>query len=148
MTIVDIINTSQMSYHITSKSITIVSVVVSILRFTFVGQIEYYIENLVISRNRFVVVYLLEIRPFLSSHVSTIIDDKSWLFPGLEQFSSDKSKCQEHFDVYKECKKKEVSFRCYTASFFWLPCEHFLSCNSLYLRNCWMFLFIPFEIGN
>ncbi|KAF3620843.1 putative rac-like GTP-binding protein 7-like [Capsicum annuum] len=26
----------------------------------------------------------------------------------LEQFNSDKSKCQEHFDVYKECKKKEV----------------------------------------
>ncbi|WMV11108.1 hypothetical protein MTR67_004493 [Solanum verrucosum] len=26
----------------------------------------------------------------------------------LEQFSSEKSKCQEHFDVYKECKKKEV----------------------------------------
>ncbi|KAL3537099.1 hypothetical protein ACH5RR_000465 [Cinchona calisaya] len=25
----------------------------------------------------------------------------------LEEFSSDKSKCQEHFDVYKECKKKE-----------------------------------------
>ncbi|KAJ0810155.1 hypothetical protein HanPI659440_Chr01g0023491 [Helianthus annuus] len=31
-------------------------------------------------------------------------------FSGLEEFSSDKSKCQEHFDVYKECKKKEVSF--------------------------------------
>ncbi|KAL5973761.1 hypothetical protein ACLOJK_030417 [Asimina triloba] len=26
---------------------------------------------------------------------------------GLEEFSTDKSKCQEHFDVYKECKKKE-----------------------------------------
>ncbi|XP_057735665.1 cytochrome c oxidase-assembly factor COX23, mitochondrial isoform X2 [Arachis stenosperma] len=26
----------------------------------------------------------------------------------LEEFSSNKSKCQEHFDVYKECKKKEV----------------------------------------
>ncbi|KDO85446.1 hypothetical protein CISIN_1g034917mg [Citrus sinensis] len=26
----------------------------------------------------------------------------------LEEFSTDKSKCQEHFDVYKECKKKEV----------------------------------------
>ncbi|RDX78682.1 hypothetical protein CR513_41004, partial [Mucuna pruriens] len=26
----------------------------------------------------------------------------------LEEFNSDKSKCQEHFDVYKECKKKEV----------------------------------------
>ncbi|XP_074272835.1 cytochrome c oxidase-assembly factor COX23, mitochondrial [Silene latifolia] len=25
----------------------------------------------------------------------------------LEQYNSDKSKCQEHFDVYKECKKKE-----------------------------------------
>ncbi|XP_025617873.1 uncharacterized protein [Arachis hypogaea] len=25
----------------------------------------------------------------------------------LEEFSSNKSKCQEHFDVYKECKKKE-----------------------------------------
>ncbi|KAI3889605.1 hypothetical protein MKW92_019224 [Papaver armeniacum] len=25
----------------------------------------------------------------------------------LEEFSTDKSKCQEHFDVYKECKKKE-----------------------------------------
>lgn len=33
-----------------------------------------------------------------------------WLkFTGLEQYNSDKSKCQEHFDVYKECKKKEVS---------------------------------------
>jgi len=30
-------------------------------------------------------------------------------FPGLEKFNSDKSKCQEHFDVYKECKKKEVT---------------------------------------
>lgn len=29
-------------------------------------------------------------------------------FSGLEEFSTDKSKCQEHFDVYKECKKKEV----------------------------------------
>ncbi|ESQ36859.1 hypothetical protein EUTSA_v10009237mg [Eutrema salsugineum] len=27
----------------------------------------------------------------------------------LEEFGSDKSKCQDHFDVYKECKKKEVS---------------------------------------
>ncbi|KAJ6320655.1 hypothetical protein OIU78_015939 [Salix suchowensis] len=27
----------------------------------------------------------------------------------LEEFGSDKSKCQEHFDVYKECKKKERS---------------------------------------
>ncbi|XP_020224088.1 cytochrome c oxidase-assembly factor COX23, mitochondrial [Cajanus cajan] len=25
----------------------------------------------------------------------------------LQEFNSDKSKCQEHFDVYKECKKKE-----------------------------------------
>ncbi|XP_011017403.1 PREDICTED: cytochrome c oxidase-assembly factor COX23, mitochondrial isoform X2 [Populus euphratica] len=25
----------------------------------------------------------------------------------LEEFGSDKSKCLEHFDVYKECKKKE-----------------------------------------
>ncbi|KAM3323130.1 cytochrome c oxidase-assembly factor COX23, mitochondrial isoform X1 [Capsicum chacoense] len=30
---------------------------------------------------------------------------------GLEQFNSDKSKCQEHFDVYKECKKKEREAR-------------------------------------
>jgi len=29
-------------------------------------------------------------------------------FSGLEEFNTDKSKCQEHFDVYKECKKKEV----------------------------------------
>lgn len=30
-------------------------------------------------------------------------------FSGLEENGSeDKSKCQEHFDVYKECKKKEV----------------------------------------
>ncbi|OVA06871.1 CHCH [Macleaya cordata] len=28
----------------------------------------------------------------------------------LEEFNSDKSKCQEHFDVYKECKKKEAVF--------------------------------------
>lgn len=27
---------------------------------------------------------------------------------GLEVFNSDKSKCQEHFDIYKECRKKEV----------------------------------------
>ncbi|XP_057979701.1 uncharacterized protein LOC131165711 isoform X1 [Malania oleifera] len=26
----------------------------------------------------------------------------------LEVFREDKSKCQEHFDTYKECKKKEV----------------------------------------
>ncbi|KAH7576168.1 hypothetical protein JRO89_XS01G0005800 [Xanthoceras sorbifolium] len=30
---------------------------------------------------------------------------------GLEEFNSDKSKCQEHFDVYKECKKKEREAR-------------------------------------
>ncbi|KAJ0053696.1 hypothetical protein Pint_00057 [Pistacia integerrima] len=29
----------------------------------------------------------------------------------LEEFSSDKSKCQGHFDVYKECKKKEREAR-------------------------------------
>ncbi|KAI3948991.1 hypothetical protein MKW98_021597 [Papaver atlanticum] len=29
----------------------------------------------------------------------------------LEEFSTDKSKCQEHFDVYKECKKKEREAR-------------------------------------
>ncbi|PKI67827.1 cytochrome c oxidase-assembly factor COX23, mitochondrial [Punica granatum] len=29
----------------------------------------------------------------------------------LEEFRSDKSKCQEHFDVYKECKKKEREAR-------------------------------------
>jgi hypothetical protein len=32
----------------------------------------------------------------------------SLTFPGLEEFNTDRSKCQEHFDVYKECKKKEV----------------------------------------
>ncbi|KAH7525248.1 hypothetical protein FEM48_Zijuj06G0204900 [Ziziphus jujuba var. spinosa] len=26
----------------------------------------------------------------------------------LEEYQSDKSKCQEHFDIYKECKKKEM----------------------------------------
>ncbi|KAL2336950.1 hypothetical protein Fmac_011396 [Flemingia macrophylla] len=29
----------------------------------------------------------------------------------LEEYNSDKSKCQEHFDVYKECKKKEREAR-------------------------------------
>ncbi|XP_054806427.1 cytochrome c oxidase-assembly factor COX23, mitochondrial [Prosopis cineraria] len=29
----------------------------------------------------------------------------------LEEFNSDKSKCQEQFDVYKECKKKEREAR-------------------------------------
>ncbi|KAL4369242.1 hypothetical protein GQ457_05G000090 [Hibiscus cannabinus] len=29
----------------------------------------------------------------------------------LEEHGSDKSKCQEHFDVYKECKKKEREAR-------------------------------------
>ncbi|CAN7138517.1 unnamed protein product [Brassica rapa subsp. narinosa] len=29
----------------------------------------------------------------------------------LEEFGSDKSKCQDHFDVYKECKKKEREAR-------------------------------------
>nr|GMD59415.1 cytochrome C oxidase-assembly factor COX23, mitochondrial [Ipomoea batatas] len=29
----------------------------------------------------------------------------------LEQFHTDKSKCQEHFDNYKECKKKEREAR-------------------------------------
>ncbi|KAK4372365.1 hypothetical protein RND71_007749 [Anisodus tanguticus] len=29
----------------------------------------------------------------------------------LEQSNSDKSKCQEHFDNYKECKKKEREAR-------------------------------------
>jgi hypothetical protein len=31
------------------------------------------------------------------------------IFPGLET-SQDKSKCQQQFDDYKECKKKEVPF--------------------------------------
>ncbi|XP_061995477.1 cytochrome c oxidase-assembly factor COX23, mitochondrial [Rosa rugosa] len=29
----------------------------------------------------------------------------------LEKYHSDKSKCQEHFDIYKECKKKEREAR-------------------------------------
>ncbi|CAA0820677.1 Cox19 family protein (CHCH motif [Striga hermonthica] len=29
----------------------------------------------------------------------------------LEVYRDDKSKCQEHFDVYKECKKKEREAR-------------------------------------
>ncbi|KAL1818697.1 hypothetical protein ACET3Z_013566 [Daucus carota] len=29
----------------------------------------------------------------------------------LEEFSTEKSKCQQHFDVYKECKKKEREAR-------------------------------------
>ncbi|XP_042493268.1 cytochrome c oxidase-assembly factor COX23, mitochondrial [Macadamia integrifolia] len=29
----------------------------------------------------------------------------------LEEFREDKNKCQEHFDVYKECKKKEREAR-------------------------------------
>ncbi|KAL3815234.1 hypothetical protein ACJIZ3_016502 [Penstemon smallii] len=29
----------------------------------------------------------------------------------LEIYYTDKSKCQEHFDVYKECKKKEREAR-------------------------------------
>ncbi|KAH7863411.1 hypothetical protein Vadar_017173 [Vaccinium darrowii] len=29
----------------------------------------------------------------------------------LEEFRSDKSKCQEYFDIYKECKKKEREAR-------------------------------------
>lgn len=29
-------------------------------------------------------------------------------FAGLEENNLDKIKCQEHFDIYKECKKKEV----------------------------------------
>ncbi|XP_058104118.1 cytochrome c oxidase-assembly factor COX23, mitochondrial [Magnolia sinica] len=29
----------------------------------------------------------------------------------LEESNSDKSKCQHHFDVYKECKKKEREAR-------------------------------------
>ncbi|XAR63291.1 hypothetical protein NMG60_11023178 [Bertholletia excelsa] len=29
----------------------------------------------------------------------------------LEEYNSDKSKCQEHFDIYKECKKKEREAR-------------------------------------
>ncbi|KAF5191883.1 Cox19 family protein (CHCH motif) [Thalictrum thalictroides] len=29
----------------------------------------------------------------------------------LEEYRSDKSKCQEQFDVYKECKKKEREAR-------------------------------------
>ncbi|XP_021904987.1 cytochrome c oxidase-assembly factor COX23, mitochondrial [Carica papaya] len=29
----------------------------------------------------------------------------------LEEFGSDKSKCQEHFDIYKDCKKKEREAR-------------------------------------
>lgn len=29
----------------------------------------------------------------------------------LEEFNKEKSKCQKHFDVYKECKKKEREAR-------------------------------------
>ncbi|KAK6143007.1 hypothetical protein DH2020_023355 [Rehmannia glutinosa] len=29
----------------------------------------------------------------------------------LEVFNSEKSKCQEHFDIYKECRKKEREAR-------------------------------------
>ncbi|XP_010269847.1 PREDICTED: cytochrome c oxidase-assembly factor COX23, mitochondrial [Nelumbo nucifera] len=29
----------------------------------------------------------------------------------LEEFNSDKGKCQEQFDIYKECKKKEREAR-------------------------------------
>ncbi|XP_010479299.1 PREDICTED: uncharacterized protein LOC104773536 isoform X1 [Camelina sativa] len=35
----------------------------------------------------------------------------------LEEFGSDKSKCQDHFDVYKECKKKEVVVNSHYALF-------------------------------
>lgn len=31
---------------------------------------------------------------------------------GLEMYNTDKSKCQDHFDIYKECKKKEVHNSC------------------------------------
>nr|XP_048331071.1 uncharacterized protein LOC107403767 isoform X2 [Ziziphus jujuba var. spinosa] len=43
----------------------------------------------------------------------------------LEEYQSDKSKCQEHFDIYKECKKKEFVYRS------WKPCtvlQHKLPC--------------------
>ena len=40
--------------------------------------------------------------------VAIMIFDCICNIAGLEEFSSDKSKCQEHFDIYKECKKKEV----------------------------------------
>ncbi|KAL3615498.1 hypothetical protein CASFOL_041159 [Castilleja foliolosa] len=33
--------------------------------------------------------------------------DLSTKIASLEVFSTDKSKCQEHFDIYKECRKKE-----------------------------------------
>jgi hypothetical protein len=36
-----------------------------------------------------------------------IYDEFCGVFPGLET-SQDKSKCQQQFDDYKECKKKEV----------------------------------------
>lgn len=46
-------------------------------------------------------------------------------FSGLEEFSSNKSKCQEHFDVYKECKKKEV-WRYFSNSLYFLFMLFFL----------------------
>ncbi|KAL1546526.1 cytochrome c oxidase-assembly factor COX23, mitochondrial [Salvia divinorum] len=29
----------------------------------------------------------------------------------LEEYSNEKSKCQQHFDIYKECRKKEREAR-------------------------------------
>ncbi|XP_057801486.1 uncharacterized protein LOC131016779 isoform X1 [Salvia miltiorrhiza] len=36
----------------------------------------------------------------------------------LEEYSNEKSKCQEHFDIYKECRKKEVRVLLYEKCFF------------------------------
>lgn len=38
----------------------------------------------------------------------TCLQFTNFWIAGLEEFKSDKSKCQEYFDIYKECKKKEV----------------------------------------
>ncbi|KAK6260973.1 hypothetical protein SCA6_015447 [Theobroma cacao] len=49
--------------------------------------------------------------PILRATLSTLPLSNA-RFSGLEENGSeDKSKCQEHFDVYKECKKKEREAR-------------------------------------
>lgn len=49
---------------------------------------------------------------------------------GLEEFGSDKSKCQDHFDVYKECKKKEVLVNFHS---------NFSACICISISDCFFF---------
>lgn len=76
--------------------------------------------------------YLKRFIPFGQIMISHLIS------AGLEEFYADKSKCQEQFDVYKECKKKEVSWVLLIPFVLLSMCfalKVIIHCNKLPLNN-------------